>query len=111
MPFGAARRLVLATDKLGELQIGTVDTAVELHDPGQVDRIAFAEDLTAFSAAAVKSSLADLPKVFQQSTGKTVRFEYGTAGAMRDKAMQGDSVDVIIVRDNKIAALYVFLDA
>lgn len=59
--------------------------------------IAFAEDLTAFSAAAVKSSLADLPKAFQQSTGQTVRFEYGTAGAMRDKAMQGDSFDVIIV--------------
>ena len=58
---------------------------------------AFAEDLTAFSAAAVKSSLVDLPKAFQQSTGKTVRFEYGTAGAMRDKVMQGAGFDVIIV--------------
>lgn len=58
---------------------------------------AFAEELTAFSAAAVKSSLADLPQAFRQDTGKTVRFEYGTAGAMRDKAMQGERFDVIIV--------------
>jgi molybdate transport system substrate-binding protein len=58
---------------------------------------AFAADLVAFSAAAVKSSLVDLPKAFQAKTGKTVQFEYATAGAMKDKALQGASFDVIIV--------------
>jgi molybdate transport system substrate-binding protein len=58
---------------------------------------AFADDLAGFSAAAVKSSLVDLPKVFQEKTGKAISFEYGTAGAMRDKALQGASFDVIIL--------------
>jgi molybdate transport system substrate-binding protein len=58
---------------------------------------AFAADLVGFSAAAVKSSLVDLPRVFQEKTGKAINFEYGTAGAMRDKALQGASFDVIIL--------------
>ncbi|HWZ48194.1 MAG TPA: substrate-binding domain-containing protein [Herbaspirillum sp.] len=66
---------------------------------------AFAADLVAFSAAAVKSSLADLPMAFQEQTGRAVHFEYGTAGAMRDKAMQGESFDVIIVTPSAMKAL------
>jgi molybdate transport system substrate-binding protein len=66
---------------------------------------AFASDLVAFSAAAVKSSLANLPTAFQEQTGKTIHFEYGTAGAMRDKAMQGDSFDVIIVTPSAMKEL------
>ncbi|RXZ36280.1 molybdate ABC transporter substrate-binding protein [Oxalobacteraceae bacterium CAVE-383] len=66
---------------------------------------AIAEDLVALSAAAVKSSLVDLPKAFQEKTGKAVRFEYGTAGAMRDKAMQGSSFDVIIVTPSAMKEL------
>jgi molybdate transport system substrate-binding protein len=66
---------------------------------------AFAGDLVAFSAAAVKSSLADLPMAFQAQTGRTIHFEYGTAGAMRDKAMQGDSFDVIIVTPSAMKEL------
>jgi molybdate transport system substrate-binding protein len=57
----------------------------------------FAADVVALSAAAVKSSLVDLPQAFQAKTGKVVQFEYATAGAMKDKAMQGAAFDVIIV--------------
>jgi molybdate transport system substrate-binding protein len=64
-----------------------------------------ADDLTVFSAAAVKSSLIDLPHVFNVSAGKTVRFDYGTAGAMRDKAMQGAAFDVIIVTPSVLKEL------
>jgi molybdate transport system substrate-binding protein len=66
---------------------------------------AFAEDLVAFAAAAVKSSLVDLPKAFQAQTGKVVQFEYATAGAMRDKAMQGASFDMIIVTPSAMKEL------
>ncbi|MDB5989749.1 MAG: hypothetical protein JWQ10_1152 [Herbaspirillum sp.] len=66
---------------------------------------AFAGDLVAFSAAAVKSSLANLPTAFQEQTGTAIHFEYGTAGAMRDKALQGDSFDVIIVTPSAMKEL------
>ncbi|HEY4318821.1 MAG TPA: molybdate ABC transporter substrate-binding protein [Herbaspirillum sp.] len=66
---------------------------------------ALAADLVAFSAAAVKSSLADLPKAFLAKTGKIVHFEYATAGAMRDKALQGASFDVIVLTPSAMKEL------
>ncbi|MDB5776761.1 MAG: hypothetical protein JWP38_2894 [Herbaspirillum sp.] len=81
------------------LKIATV-TALALATGG-----AFAGDLVAFSAAAVKSSLADLPRAFQEQTGRAVHFEYDTAGAMKDKAVQGASFDVIIVTPSAMKEL------
>lgn len=59
--------------------------------------IVCAQDLVAFSAAAVKSSLTELPRLFHEQTGATLRLEFGTAGAMRDKAAQAAPFDLIIV--------------
>lgn len=56
-----------------------------------------ADELVALSAAAVKSSLANLPQAYQDQSGSSVRIAYGTAGAMRDQALQGARFDVIIL--------------
>lgn len=58
---------------------------------------ALAEDLRIASAAAVKTALADIPKWAAERRGDTIRFEFGTAGAVRERAVADPTIDVIIV--------------
>jgi molybdate transport system substrate-binding protein len=57
---------------------------------------AFAADLVVLSAAAMKTSVAGVPAAVEASNGDHVRFVFGSAGAMRDAAIAGDTFDVII---------------
>lgn len=57
---------------------------------------AMASDLAVLSAAAVKTSVAEVPHRAAAS-GNSVHFTFGTAGAMRDEALKGTPFDVIIV--------------
>lgn len=59
--------------------------------PGQ------AADLVVLSAAALRSAVAEVPARFQAATGHHVAFVFGTAGAIRDKVVAGEAVDVVIV--------------
>ena len=55
-----------------------------------------AEDLAVLSAAAVKAPV-ELVPLLENARGNQVRFTFGTAGAMRDRAVNGTPFDVIIV--------------
>ena len=59
--------------------------------------VAHADQLFVLSAAAVKTSVTKVPELFAGMGEDRVQFQFGTAGAMRDKAIQGDLFDVIIV--------------
>ncbi|SRR5258708_7277915 len=56
-----------------------------------------AADLVVLSAAALRSTMADVPGSFEKTTGNHVRFAFGTAGAIRDKVVAGEPVDLVIV--------------
>jgi molybdate transport system substrate-binding protein len=56
-----------------------------------------ADQLLVLSAAAVKTSVAQVPELFAGMGEDRVQFQFGTAGAMRDKAIQGEPFDVVIV--------------
>jgi molybdate transport system substrate-binding protein len=57
---------------------------------------ACAADLVVLSAAAMKTAVAGVPAAVEASSGDHVRFVFGTAGAMRDAAIAGNTFDVII---------------
>ncbi len=64
-----------------------------------------ADQLLVLSAAAVKTSVTKVPELFAGLGEDRVQFQFGTAGAMRDKAIQGDLFDVIIVPPVAMAEL------
>ncbi len=66
---------------------------------------AHAEPLQVLSAAAVKTSVAQVPELFAGAGDDRVQFQFGTAGAMRDKAIQGALFDVVIVPPAAMAEL------
>jgi molybdate transport system substrate-binding protein len=66
---------------------------------------AHADPLVVLSAAAVKTSVAQVPELFASLSEDRVQFQFGTAGAMRDKAMQGEPFDVVIVPPAAMAEL------
>lgn len=58
---------------------------------------AHADQLLVLSAAAVKTSVAQVPEVFAAGSEDRVRFQFGTSGAMRDTAIDGVPFEVVIV--------------
>ena len=66
---------------------------------------AHADQLTVLSAAAVKTSVAPVPALFSAQSEDRVQFQFGTAGAMRDRATQGERFDLIIVPPAAMAEL------
>ena len=66
---------------------------------------AYADQLVVLSAAAVKTSVATVPARFAGTGEDSVQFQFGTAGAIRDKAMQGEPFDLVIVPPAAMAEL------
>eukprot|EP01037_Dinobryon_pediforme_P001866 gene1865-1895_t len=64
-----------------------------------------AADLVVLSAAAMKGAVASMPDGFTAETGDHVRFVFGTAGFIRDKAVGGEAFDVVIVPPAPMADL------
>lgn len=64
-----------------------------------------ADELVVLSAAALKGAFADAAQQYHAATGDTVRFVYGTAGGIRDKATAGEPADVVIVPPPPLDAL------
>lgn len=56
-----------------------------------------AGELVVFSAAAMKTALTQIAPEFTRQTGDTLRFAFGTAGFIRDKAAGGEAFDVAVV--------------
>lgn len=56
-----------------------------------------AETLRIASAAAVKTAVADVPRWLAERHGDTAQFDFGTAGAVRDRVVADPTIDIIIV--------------
>ncbi|WOD13856.1 hypothetical protein [Paraburkholderia kirstenboschensis] len=57
---------------------------------------AHAADLIVFSAAALKGAFEKLPEQYFAASGDHVRLIYGTAGQVHDRAVSGESLDLVI---------------
>jgi molybdate transport system substrate-binding protein len=56
-----------------------------------------ADEVKLISAAAVKGAMADLPALAASRQGNIVRFDFGTAGGVRDLAIADPTFDIAIV--------------
>lgn len=66
---------------------------------------AFAGEVVMFCPGAVQSVVRDLVKDYEKSSGNTVKYEYGTAGAVAKRVAEGAPGDVVIATDGGLAAL------
>jgi len=57
------------------------------------------------SAGAVKSMVAALGAEFERESGTTIDYNFGTAGALRDRVKGGETADLVIVSASAIAEL------
>jgi molybdate transport system substrate-binding protein len=57
------------------------------------------------SAGAVKSVVAALGAEFERESGITIDYNFGTAGALRDRVKGGETADLVIVSESAIAEL------
>lgn len=64
-----------------------------------------AGELLLLSAAAVKTSVQEVPALFAAQGNDTVQMRFGTAGAMRDDAINGASFDIVVVPPAAMAEL------
>jgi molybdate transport system substrate-binding protein len=64
-----------------------------------------ATDLVVFSAAAMKGAFEQAPEQYFKATGDHVRFVYGTAGQVHDRAVAGEAFDLVVVPPAPLADL------
>jgi molybdate transport system substrate-binding protein len=66
---------------------------------------ALAAEIVVFCPGAVQTVVRDLVKSYEQKTGNTVKFEYGTAGAIAKRVGEGATGDVVIASASGIGGL------
>jgi molybdate transport system substrate-binding protein len=64
-----------------------------------------AEEVRVLAAGAAKAALEQIAPQFQRATGHSVRAGYDTVGAQRDRVLQGEAADLVILSDSAIAQL------
>jgi molybdate transport system substrate-binding protein len=74
-----------------------IAVAVLLPGLSTVGSVASAAEIKVLSAVAFKTALDDLAAVFERSTGHKVTIAYATAGIVRDRIRDGETVDVAIM--------------
>lgn len=57
------------------------------------------------SAGAVKTMVAALGAEFERESGTTIDYNFGTAGALRERVKGGETADLVIVSESAIAEL------
>ena len=57
------------------------------------------------SAGAVKTMVAALGAEFERESGVTIDYNFGTAGALRDRVKGGETADLVVVSQSAIAEL------
>ena len=70
--------------------------------------LASADEVRVFAAGAAKHAVDALAPLFQQATGHTLRTNYDTVGALRDRVLQapaGEAADIVILSDTALATL------
>ncbi len=66
---------------------------------------ASAAEITVFTPGAVQTIVAAVAKEYEQKTGNTVKFVYGTAGAVAKRVADGEKGEVVIATAPGLAAL------
>lgn len=66
---------------------------------------ASAAEVVVFCPGAVQSVVRDLLKGYEHSSGNTVKYEFGTAGAVQKRVAEGAAGDVVIATDGGLAGL------
>lgn len=66
---------------------------------------AMAGEVVVFCPGAVQSVVRDLVVSYEQKTGNTVKFEYGTAGAIAKRVAEGATGDVVLATNAGLAGL------
>jgi molybdate transport system substrate-binding protein len=66
---------------------------------------AAAGEIVVFCPGAVQSVVRPMAKTYEEKTGNTVKFEFGTAGAIARKVADGATGDVVLATDKGLAAL------
>lgn len=64
-----------------------------------------AAEVVVFCPGAVQSVVRDLLKGYEQSSGNTVKYEFGTAGAVEKRVAEGAAGDVVIATNGGLASL------
>ena len=64
-----------------------------------------AAEIKVFCPGAVKGVVTELAQTFQRTTGQSVKFEYGTAGAVAKRVAAGEAGDVAITTSASLAKL------
>ncbi len=72
---------------------------------GLVATPAMAADVVVFCPGAVQSAVRELVKSYEQKTGNTVKFEYGTAGAIAKRVAEGAQGDVVLATNSGLVGL------
>jgi len=66
---------------------------------------AAAGEIVVFCPGAVQSVVRPMAKTFEEKTGNTIKFEFGTAGAIAKKVTDGATGDVVLTTDKALASL------
>lgn len=66
---------------------------------------AMATEIVVFCPGAVQTVVRDLAKTYEQKSGSTVKFEFGTAGDVAKRVANGAAGDVVIATDTGLAGL------
>jgi molybdate transport system substrate-binding protein len=66
---------------------------------------AMAGEVVVFCPGAVQTPVRELVKVYEQKTGNTVKFEFGTAGAIAKRVADGATGDVVLATHGGLAGL------
>jgi molybdate transport system substrate-binding protein len=66
---------------------------------------ASAAEIVVFTPGAVQTIVKEVAKTYEQKTGNTVRFEFGTAGAIAKRVTDGERGDVVIATAGDLATL------
>jgi molybdate transport system substrate-binding protein len=66
---------------------------------------AMAGEVVVFCPGAVQSVVRELVKSYEQKTGNTVKFEFGTAGAIAKRVAEGAQGDVVLATNTGLANL------
>jgi molybdate transport system substrate-binding protein len=72
---------------------------------GFVATPAMAADMVVFCPGAVQTVVRELVKSYEQNTGNTVKFEFGTAGAIAKRVAEGAQGDVVLATNSGLAKL------
>jgi molybdate transport system substrate-binding protein len=72
---------------------------------GLVATPAAAAEVVVFCPGAVQSVVRELVKSYEQKSGNTVKFEYGTAGAIAKRVAEGAQGDVVLATNSGLAGL------